>query len=253
MALAENLWSPLSLAIVSATFLLAGFSKGVVGLGLPSVSVALLAATLGLKEAVALMLVPALATNVWQALVGGALATLSRRLWTLLLAACVGTWIGVGLLARVDPAILTGILGILLMCHATYSLATPQVPSPGKQEAWMSPCFGFAAGLSTGLTGTFVVPGVLYLQSLGLSRDHLVQSMGVCFTLATIALAVSLTGHNLMTPDLAGLSAAALAPAAVGMWAGQHLRRRLPEALFRKVFFCALLLLGLYLAGRSFL
>jgi len=249
----QSLWTPESLAIVGATFLLAGFSKGVVGLGLPSVSVGLLAATLGLKEAVALMLIPSIATNIWQALVGGALVALTRRLWALLLAACIGTWIGVGFLARVDSTILTGVLGLLLVSHASFSLATPQIPAPGKREAWMSPFFGLAAGLSTGLTGTFVVPGVLYLQSLGLSRDNLVQAMGICFTLATVALAVSLTGHSLMTPGLAGLSTAALLPAALGMWAGQHLRRRLPEALFRKVFFCALLLLGLYLAGRSFL
>ncbi len=62
------MWTPETLAVVATAFLLAGFVKGVVGLGLPTVALALLTATLGLREAVALMLVPSFATNLWQGL-----------------------------------------------------------------------------------------------------------------------------------------------------------------------------------------
>ncbi len=55
-----------TLAIVAAAFVLAGFVKGVIGMGLPTVSLALLAIALGLKEAMALMLIPSFVTNVWQ-------------------------------------------------------------------------------------------------------------------------------------------------------------------------------------------
>ncbi|MEC7656167.1 MAG: sulfite exporter TauE/SafE family protein, partial [Pseudomonadota bacterium] len=53
----SSLWSPESVAIVAAVLLLAGFVKGVVGLGLPTVSLGLLTAVFGLKAAIALMLV----------------------------------------------------------------------------------------------------------------------------------------------------------------------------------------------------
>ncbi len=85
------MWTAEVLVIVCATFLFAGGVKGVVGLGLPTISLALLAASVGLREAIALMLVPALVTNLWQGLTGGAFVALLRRLWPMLLAACLGT------------------------------------------------------------------------------------------------------------------------------------------------------------------
>ena len=47
-------------------------------------------------------------------------------------------------------------------------------------------------GVLTGMTGSFVVPGVLYLQALALPRDAFIQAMGILFTISTVALAVSL-------------------------------------------------------------
>ena len=64
-------WSPDLLILVTLTFLLAGTVKGVIGMALPTVSLGILAATLGLKEAIVLMLVPSFVTNVWQGVIGG--------------------------------------------------------------------------------------------------------------------------------------------------------------------------------------
>src|SRR5690606_13714915 len=76
---------PLLLAAIAGTFVLAGLVKGVIGFGLPTVAVALLTLTIGLKDAMALMLVPSLVTNLWQALAGGRLWTILRRFWALFL------------------------------------------------------------------------------------------------------------------------------------------------------------------------
>jgi uncharacterized membrane protein YfcA len=246
------MWTSEVVFIVCATFLFAGWVKGVVGFGLPVIALALLAATVGLREAIALMLVPALITNVWQGLAGGAFAVLLRRLWPLLLTACLGTWFGVGILAQADTVLLTGVLGGIIIGYAGISLAAPRIPPPGRWEGLLSPAFGAIGGIATGLTGSFI-PGVLYLQALGLPRDRLVQAMGIAFTVLTVALAGALTRQEMMTADLWLMSAVAVAPAALGMVLGRALRRRLSEALFRRVFFSALLLLGAYLASRGFL
>jgi hypothetical protein len=68
------------LIIVFSTFLLAGMIKGVIGLGLPTVSLAVLTVVLGLPQAMALLLVPSLLTNVWQAVVGGNATTILKRI-----------------------------------------------------------------------------------------------------------------------------------------------------------------------------
>ncbi|MEE8289207.1 MAG: sulfite exporter TauE/SafE family protein [Nitrosomonadaceae bacterium] len=247
------MWSAEVLAVVVATFVPAGFVKGVIGLGLPTVSLALLTATLGLKEAMALMLIPSFVTNVWQGLAGDFLGAIIRRLWTLLVAVCVSTWFGASLLAQTNTAWLSALLGITLCVYSTVSLSTSQIPSPGRWEKWLSPTVGILSGLLTGLTGTFVVPGVLYLQALDLSRDALVQAMGVLFTISTLALAVALQGHKLLSVELGMLSAAALIPACFGMVVGQWVRHRLTEQRFRKIFFISMLVLGLYIVTRSLL
>lgn len=150
------MWTAEVIVIVCATFLFAGWVKGVVGLGLPTIALALLAATVGLREAIALMLVPALVTNVWQALTGGAFAPLFRRLWPLLLAACLGTWFGVGVLAQADTVLLTGVLGVMICAYAGISLAPPRIPPPGRWEGVLSPTVGAIGGIVTGLTGSFI-------------------------------------------------------------------------------------------------
>ena len=61
-------------AVIGGSFLLAGFVKGIVGLGLPTISLALLTALLDLPTAMALLVVPAFCTNIWQGFFGGHLA-----------------------------------------------------------------------------------------------------------------------------------------------------------------------------------
>lgn len=51
--------------LVAATFVVAGTVKGVIGLGLPTVTLALLTALFDLPSATALLLVPSFITNVW--------------------------------------------------------------------------------------------------------------------------------------------------------------------------------------------
>ena len=245
------MWTPESLIIVGVTFLVAGLVKGVIGLGLPMVSLALLTAIFGLKPAMALLLLPSFVTNVWQGMVGGEFLSITRRLWTLLVAVCIATWLGVHVLAAVDTALLSALLGVLLGVYSALNLLRPQVPSLGKLEIWLSPMIGGINGVLTGMTGSFVVPGVLYLQALALPRDALIQAMGILFTISTVALAVSLSDHRLLSMELGALSTVAIIPALIGMVVGQKVRQRLSETAFRKVFFISLLLLGGYIVLQS--
>ncbi|TKT76720.1 sulfite exporter TauE/SafE family protein [Aquamicrobium sp. LC103] len=240
------------LVAVGLTFLLAGMVKGVIGLGLPTVSLALLTATLGLPQAMALLLVPSFATNLWQALSGGNGRTILRRLWPFLVMATVTVWVGALALTRADPALLSGLLGVLLVVYSAINLAGARVTVPAAHEAWLGPVFGATNGVLTGMTGSFVVPGVMYLQAIGLPRDMLVQAMGILFTLSTAALALALGGSGLLNAELGTLSAAALAPALAGMVLGQKIRGRLSETAFRRVLFVGLFILGLYLTADLF-
>lgn len=245
------MWTPEIVALVLATFFLAGVVKGVVGFGLPVVALALLANTIGLKAAIALITVPGITMNIWQAAAGGNFKTIVARIWTLLVLACASIWLGVSILAQADGKLVSGLLGVLLAIYATYSLTRAQLIPPRKWEPLLTPVVGALSGIAYGMTGSLMVPGVIYLQALGFDRNMLVQALGITFLLTTSALAISLSGHNLLGADLGLLSATALIPASIGMFAGQKFRHSLSEELFRKVFFWALLVSGLYMIVRA--
>ena len=241
----------MTLIAVAATFLLAGTVKGVIGLGLPSVSLAILTVLFDLPSAMALLLVPSFVTNLWQAVVGGNGLIILRRIWLFLVMATVTVWIGATALTRVDLAWLSALLGLLLVSYSAVSLSGFRITLNVRQEAWAAPLLGTANGILTGMTGSFVVPGVMFLQAIGLPRDMLIQAMGMLFTVSTLALAAALQGNNLLTGELSVVSAGAVLPAILGMVFGQHIRRALSEERFRKVLFFALLLLGAYIAASA--
>ena len=245
------MWNVETLVLLALTFFAAGAVKGVVGLGLPTVTLAVLTAVLGLKPAMALLLVPSFVTNLWQGVVGGAFWSLMRRLSLLLLAIVVATWLGVRVLATADTAWLSALFGVLLVVYAGTGLLRPVVPDLRGQEHWLSPVVGAVNGVLTGMTGSFVVPGVLYLQALKLTKDELVQAMGILFTVSTLVLGLALGGERLLSNDLIVLSSLGVVPAIIGMVAGQAIRRRLSEDSFRKALFVALLLLGMYIIYRA--
>jgi uncharacterized membrane protein YfcA len=120
-----------------------------------------------------------------------------------------------------------------------------------RSETWIGIVAGSLNGLLGGMTGAFAVPGVPYLQALGLKRDELIQAMGLMFTLSTISLALALGGQKLLTLELGVASLLGVVPALIGMALGQQLRRRLSEARFRVVFFIAQIALGGYIAARA--
>jgi uncharacterized membrane protein YfcA len=238
------------LAVVPV-FLIAGFAKGVVGFGLPTVALALLTATSDLATALALLLVPSFVTNVWQAFWGGRLLALFRRFWSFLTALGIGTWIGVGVLAGADARWLTALLGLLLCLTSILDLAQRRMPAPGHREIWLSPVLGAANGILTGLTGSFVVPAVPYLQALDLDRKAYIQALGLTFLVATAALAASLNDHRLLSARLWTVSAVAVAPALVGMAIGQAVRGKMSEAAFRRILYLSLLALGAFISIQA--
>lgn len=242
------------IAFIGFTFLVAGFVKGVVGLGLPTVAVGLLGLVMPPAQAAALLVAPSMVTNVVQLASGPRFGQLARRLWPMLAAICAGTWLCAALVPARVVTHATAALGVALVLYAVVGLAAIRLSVPRAAERWMGPLVGLVTGAVTAVTGVFVIPAVPYLQGLGLDRDGLVQALGLSFTVSTVALAVSLVmGGALLHLPVIGASALALLPALGGMLAGQWLRHRISPERFRRLFFCGLLLLGADLALRGYL
>jgi uncharacterized protein len=234
---------------IAAIFVLAGFVKGVIGLGLPTVSMGLLAVTMAPGQAAAMLVVPSLVTNVWQMIAGPYFAGLVKRLGGMLALSCIGTWLGAGWLTGPYARYGAIALGLSLIVYATLSLSAVRIFVPREREVWLGPIVGLLTGLITAATGVFVIPAIVYLQGIGLEKDELVQALGLSFTVSTVALSFNLIGAGVLNVSLATTAIVAMIAALIGMWIGQIVRFRLDQATFRRWFFLGLLLLGLYLSG----
>lgn len=237
--------------LVSFVFLAAGGVKGVLGMGLPTVAMGLLGLMMPVAEGAALLVLPALVTNLWQMSRGGHLRALLKRLWPMMAGVCFGVWLGRGWMATPGGYAMLW-LGLSLVAYALAGLAGLRLPPPRpQQEAGLSGLIGTLTGLLTAATGVFVLPAVPWLQALGLKKDEMAQALGLSFTVSTLALAVSLAGSRHLNADSAAQSLLMLLPAMLGMWLGQNLRDELSQNGFRACFMGGLLVLGGWLVWRG--
>jgi hypothetical protein len=238
-----------TLVFIAGVFVLAGFVKGVVGLGLPAVAMGLLALVMPPADAASILVLPTVATNVWQMAAGPNLKPVVARLWPLILGVICGTLAGAGWLVHGHFG--TALLGIALALYASSGLAAIRFTVSPAAEPWLGPIVGVVTGLVAAATGVFAMPAVIYLQAIGIEKEDLVQALGLSFTVSSLALAVNLALVSALNLSLGPASVGALAVACIGMWLGQMLRLQLRPETFRLVFLLGLLALGLYLIGRS--
>ncbi|MCP1846291.1 MULTISPECIES: sulfite exporter TauE/SafE family protein [Bradyrhizobium] len=241
------------LIFIAFAFLLAGFVKGTLGLGLPTVAMGLLATTMAPGQAIAIVIVPAIVTNIWQTFVGPYLRDIIKRLWPLMLGTVAGIWINAGLLTGPYAAYGTVVLGVLLVIYAIVGLSRFNFKVAQRDEKWIGGIVGVITGLISAATGVQVIPSMPFMQAIGMEKDELVQALGVFFTTATVALAFNLTASGLLTAATALPGAVAMAASFTGMFIGQAVRTRMHPEVFRRWFLISMILLGIYLAGSALL
>jgi uncharacterized membrane protein YfcA len=219
-----------------------------IGMGLPTVAMALLGLLIAPIEAAALLVIPSLVTNVWQFVSGESKIQTLKRLWPMLTFVCIGTGFGIHFLTATASAWPNITLGSVLALYALIALFHPKFSIPIKAEKILAPVIGLLTGVLTGATGVFVMPAVPYISSLNLTKDELIQALGLSFTVSTIALAVGLGLSASYAPSQFMVSLIAVLPSMLGMYIGQKSRNKIDPMTFRQYFFGALVILGSYMA-----
>ena len=240
------------LPLVAAVFILAGAVKGVLGGGLPSISIGLLSVVMPIPLAAALVVAPSFVTNVWQSF-GPHFRILIRRIWLMLAGICVGAWLGAGLMTGAYAEWARTGLGLSLAIYAAIGLFNLRLSLPRQSEVWLALPVGVVTGFIAAGTGVFVIPSGPYLQAIGLNKDEMVQALGITFTVSTVVLGGIVAHAGSVQMVLLVPMVVALAASLIGMWIGQKVRSRFSEETFRRWFFIGLLLLGAHLALHRFL
>ena len=241
------------LALVAAIFAVAGWIKGVIGLGLPTIATGLMGLFLLPAQAAAIVVLPALVTNVWQMFSGVWLRALLIRLWPMLVCMIAGTVATSGMITRGDVRLTVALLGAALMAYAAYALFAPRFTVSRRAEPIVGAVAGLANGVICGMTGVFVVPSLPFLQSIDLGKDELIQGIGIMAFTGALGLALGLGVHGGLHWDAAAPAAVATAAGLVGMWLGQILRDAMSLDVFRRWVLIGLLGLGATMVARVFL
>lgn len=237
--------------LIGIVFLAAGLVKGVSGMGLPTLSMALLGLFMPPAIAATLMVLPSLATNVAQC-IGPHAPALARRLWPMWLGLVAGTIFSPlqGLGAPGEGARI--LLGAVLVAYGLWGLMKPALADLRNHANLAGSLAGTLSGLLAASTGVFVMPLVPYLQTLRLGKEELIQALGLTFMIATLALAIRLghTGVAMTAVDFGDLGIA-MATAFVGLFIGTALRSRMQPAIFQRALYAVFVMLGLVMVIRA--
>jgi uncharacterized membrane protein YfcA len=229
-----------------------GTVKGVVGIGLPLVSLPVMATFIPIPKAIALLLLSSFATSVWQTFRGGLFVPSVKRFWPLLLGMAIGTPISVQMLATFDVKVLYLILGAIVAVFAVLLHRSIVLPVSPRAEPWAAPAVGAASGLVGGLSMLFGPVYAMYLAGLRLGKERFVAVIALANVWATIVLAASMARFNLFGGTDFVASLLALIPSFAGLTVGQWLRGYINEDLFRKTLAAVLLVIGLNLIRKAF-
>jgi uncharacterized membrane protein YfcA len=238
------------LLLAGAGLFLAGIVKGATGLGYASCALPFLVSAIGLKPAMALVLVPAMATNVSVAFTTGHFLEIARRFTSLYVAMIPGIAIGICLLLWISQSIAVKMLGAIMIGYVALTLLRPRYSLPANLERLLQFPTGLLNGVVTGLTGSQVMPLFPYMMALDLDPNRMVQAINLAVMIASTVLAFGLIATGIMTVQLLGVSVIAVVPALLGVEIGARARKRIPVSQFRRAVLLILLMMGILMIVR---
>ena len=153
----ELLWETVRLAI-AAIFVLAGTVKGLIGIGLPTVSVGIMSQFLPPHYAIAIVVIPMLVSNAWQVVRAGGWAATARRYWILVSLLVVSLWLTTFYTAQASAELLLAVIGLAVSVFAATSLARPLPALPDHLDRPVQVVAGLTAGVFGGLSSIWSPP-----------------------------------------------------------------------------------------------
>ena len=235
--------------MAAAVFVAGGVVKGTLGIGLPLVSVPLLSLFIAPTQAIALVSMPVLVSNAWQAW-GSGNAQAVRRFAPLIVAQLVATLLTVPLTLSMSVGALNATLAVVvLLAVALLALPIRVQVAPVHERAWsagIGTVSGVMGGMSS-LTGPLIIS---YLLSLRLSREEFIGSISLIYLGSAIPLYGSMAWHGRLGGSDLLLSALALVPMALGLALGKRLRSHLSDVWFRRMLLVLLSVVAVVLAFK---
>ena len=232
-------------------YLFAGMVKGTIGIGLPTITISIMAQFVDPRIAISFLLLPALVTNSWQIYRGGRFSKSLKSLWPFGLTIIVTLYIS-SLFAPAVPVtwLVTGI-GIMVVLWTATTLIKEPPRLPDKYDRKVQVAAGFFGGVIGGITAIWSPSMVVYLHARKFSKDDFVAHTGFLIICGTIPLFLGYISNGILSMSLLAGSALMIIPTLVGFALGERLRNRLNLVQFNRVLLVIFCLSGLNLIRRG--
>lgn len=231
--------------------LVAGFVKGTIAFGFPTIGTPLLALFVDVRLAVAVLVPPNIVLDSIQVLRGGGASVTVRRFAVLLVFGAVGTILGTHLLIVLPPRVAAAILGVFLLCFVALNVSGIRLSVPAGWERRLAPPVGLLAGVVGGITNVPGPPLVLYFIALGMPKAEFVRSVALTFIVYKAVQLGALVWYGAFTvalvPAAAGVTLVALGAFALGL----KVQDRLDQRTFNRAVLVFIGALGTWLVFRA--
>ncbi|MGD8405810.1 MAG: sulfite exporter TauE/SafE family protein [Anaerolineales bacterium] len=230
--------------LVGMAVFLAVFTQSLSGFGVALVAMALLPALIGIHLATPLVAVIALVLE--SVLILRYRQALDvQAIWRVVLAALIGTPLGVYFLSRVNEDISLSLLGIVIAGYSIYALLGLKMPRLDR------PIWAYIAGLFGGLLGgaynTSGPPVILYADCCRWPPDTFKSNLQGYFVVSSVAIVVSHALNGNFTSQVWELFWWTTPFIIVGIVAGLSLDRWLDPTIFRRLVLVLLIVMGIRL------
>lgn len=244
--------SPDIVAWLAFSIFAGALAKGISGVALPIVTLSIALNFVEPRVGLALVSLPIVLTNTWQAFGGGDFIRPLKRFWPVALMLVIGLYIGSELINVFEAPVLFAVMGITAIVFTVSQFYKPDAPPlRPRTEKILGPFVGIVSGLMGGMTSVWGPPIMMFLFMLKMDKDMWVRSITGLYLLGGFPLMLFYLQNGVLGGDMLWLSVAACIPGMAGIVIGERLRRFINEALFRKLLLATIFVFGLNMIRRA--
>lgn len=232
-------------------FLAGGVVKGLIGVGLPTVTLTLLSFIFDIKESISIILLPVIITNLYQMLNGKHLKQIIDDTKIFQISALPTVFLGFYFLLLLKSDTILLILAIVLIYNSFLGLLKYEIKFKNYKSKYYQILIGGLTGTVTGISGIYTMPFIFLLQSLQYSKNKAIQLMGLTFFLFACTQFLLFILYDLISFKILALSSIACIPILLGVYLGTVLRRNISENIFKMLFNLMLVFMGILLIIKT--
>ena len=240
----------ITLIQVILIFFAGGMVKGLIGVGLPTVTLTLLSFLFDVKDSISIILIPVILTNFYQMFDGRFFKIIMKDIHYFLISSVLLIIPGFYILKVLNSDIILLILASLLILNSSIALFKYEFKFKNYQSPILQIVIGSMTGMTTGITSIYTMPFIFLIQSLNYSKDKIIQLMGICFFCFAVMQLIMFSTAGMIDYNKINLSLSACVPILLGVFLGTKLRKKVSEKLFKNLFNIMLVIMGALLIIR---